>query len=92
MNATTATLAAPPPLTEEAPYIERDTPAFLRTNIAFLCAGIATFALLYCVQPLMPVFTAEFGVSPAVSSLSLSLPTAAMAVCMRMRPFCVALL
>jgi YNFM family putative membrane transporter len=66
----------------EAPFIERGTPAFLRTNLAFLCAGIATFALLYCVQPLMPVFSAEFGVSPAVSSLSLSLPTAAMAVCM----------
>jgi YNFM family putative membrane transporter len=66
----------------EAPFIERGTTAFLRTNLAFLCAGIATFALLYCVQPLMPVFSAEFGVSPAVSSLSLSLPTAAMAVCM----------
>jgi YNFM family putative membrane transporter len=66
----------------EAPYIERGTAAFLRTNLAFLCAGIATFALLYCVQPLMPVFSAEFGVSPASSSLSLSLPTAAMAVCM----------
>ncbi|EHM02974.1 transporter, major facilitator family protein [Acetobacteraceae bacterium AT-5844] len=79
MNAISAPLAADG---EEAPYIERGTPAFLRTNIAFLCAGIATFALLYCVQPLMPVFSAEFGVSPAVSSLSLSLPTAAMAVCM----------
>ncbi|MBO1074356.1 MFS transporter [Roseomonas marmotae] len=66
----------------EALYIERGTPAFLRTNLAFLCAGIATFALLYCVQPLMPVFTAEFGVSPAASSLSLSLATASMAVCM----------
>jgi YNFM family putative membrane transporter len=75
---------APPPLATpaEAPFIERGTAAFLRTNLAFLCAGIATFALLYCVQPLMPVFSAEFGVSPAASSLSLSLPTAAMAVCM----------
>jgi MFS transporter, YNFM family, putative membrane transport protein len=34
------------------------------------------------VQPLMPVFSAEFDVSPAASSLSLSLPTASMAVCM----------
>ncbi|MFC7551788.1 MFS transporter [Pseudoroseomonas wenyumeiae] len=82
-------IAAPPLPAEvamtkpaEAPYIERGTAAFLRTNLAFLCAGIATFALLYCVQPLMPVFSAEFGVSPAASSLSLSLPTAAMAVCM----------
>jgi YNFM family putative membrane transporter len=75
--------AAPPlAMPAEAPFIERGTAEFLRTNLAFLCAGIATFALLYCVQPLMPVFSAEFGVSPAASSLSLSLPTAAMAVCM----------
>lgn len=73
---------APITTATEAPYIERGTAAFLRTNLAFFCAGIATFALLYCVQPLMPVFSAEFGVSPAASSLSLSLPTAAMAVCM----------
>jgi YNFM family putative membrane transporter len=85
----TAPLANPPlpgpPLTSvpaEIPFIERGTAAFLRTNLAFLCAGIATFALLYCVQPMMPVFSAEFGVSPAASSLSLSLPTATMAVCM----------
>ena len=68
--------------TDDAPYIERGTAAFLRTNLAFFCAGIATFALLYCVQPMMPVFSGVFGVSPAAASLSLSLPTAAMAVCM----------
>ena len=68
--------------TDDAPYIERGTAAFLRTNLAFFCAGIATFALLYCVQPMMPVFSEVFGVSPAAASLSLSLPTAAMAVCM----------
>ena len=88
MPLTARPIAAPLPgqataeAVSETPYIERGTSAFLRTNIAFFCAGIATFALLYCVQPLMPVFSAEFGVSPAVSSLSLSLPTAAMAVCM----------
>lgn len=41
--------------------------------------GFATFAVLYCVQPLMPVFSAEFDQSPAAASLTLSLTTAALA-------------
>ncbi|MGB8841754.1 MAG: MFS transporter, partial [Aliidongia sp.] len=60
--------------------IERGTPAFYHTNLAMFAAGFSTFALLYGVQPLMPVFCAEFGVSPAVSSLSISLTTAALSV------------
>jgi YNFM family putative membrane transporter len=60
---------------EPAVYIERGTPAFRRTNLALFSAGFSTFALLYCVQPLLPVFSREFGVSPAESSLSLSLTT-----------------
>ena len=60
---------------DPAAYIERGTPAFRRTNLALFSAGFSTFALLYCVQPLLPVFSREFGVSPAASSLSLSLTT-----------------
>jgi YNFM family putative membrane transporter len=60
-------------------YIERGTPAFRRTNLALFSAGFSTFALLYCVQPLLPVFSREFGVSAAASSLSLSLTTALLA-------------
>jgi YNFM family putative membrane transporter len=40
-----------------------------------LSAGFSTFALLYCVQPLLPVFSTEFGVSAVDSSLALSLTT-----------------
>ena len=40
-----------------------------------LSAGFSTFALLYCVQPLLPLFSREFGVSAANSSLALSLTT-----------------
>ncbi|CAA9476768.1 MAG: hypothetical protein AVDCRST_MAG25-2477 [uncultured Rubrobacteraceae bacterium] len=43
-------------------------------------AGLATFAMLYCTQPLLPTFSAEFGVTPAVMSLSLSATTATLAV------------
>ena len=64
---------APPQLTPS--HIERGTPAFRRTNLALFSAGFSTFALLYCVQPLLPVFSREFGVSAAESSLSLSLTT-----------------
>jgi YNFM family putative membrane transporter len=53
--------------------IHHGTPEFRRTNLALFSAGFATFALLYCVQPLMPVFAREFQISAAQSSLSLSL-------------------
>jgi len=59
----------------EPAHIERGMPEFRRTNLAMLSAGFSTFALLYCVQPLLPVFSNEFGVSAADSSLALSLTT-----------------
>lgn len=62
--------------------IHSGTPEFRHTNLALFAAGFATFALLYCVQPLMPEFTREFQVSPAVSSLALSLTTLLLAVAM----------
>ncbi|MCB5174996.1 MFS transporter [Microvirga lenta] len=68
---------------QEAPKrLESGTPAFRRLNLALFAAGFATFAILYCVQPLLPVFSEEFHVSPAVSSLSLSLTTGLLAVAM----------
>jgi YNFM family putative membrane transporter len=45
-------------------------------------AGVATFGLLYCVQPLMPEFSRQFDVKAAESALSLSLTTAVLAVTM----------
>jgi len=58
------------------------TPAFRRLNLALFAAGFSTFAILYCVQPLLPEFSREFDVSAAVSSLSLSLSTGLLAVAM----------
>jgi YNFM family putative membrane transporter len=63
-----------------APYLERGTRAYWRASIALLFAGYATFSLLYCVQPLLPAFSTAFSVTPAQSSLSLSLTTAALAL------------
>jgi len=62
------------------PYIKRGTPQFMRVTLALFSAGLATFALLYCVQPILPVLSHEFGVSPASSSVSLSISTAMLAV------------
>lgn len=64
----------------EPVWTERGTPAYRRMLIALFLAGFATFSLLYCVQPLLPAFSAYFKVSPAQSSLPLSLSTGALAI------------
>ncbi|NWB90852.1 MFS transporter [Pseudomonas agarici] len=61
-------------------YIEKGTPAFRRTVLALLSGGFATFALLYCVQPMMPVLSEEYGINAAQSSLILSVATAMLAI------------
>jgi len=58
------------------------TPAFRRLNLALFAAGFSTFAILYCVQPLLPAFSGEFRISAAMSSLSLSLSTGLLAIAM----------
>jgi MFS transporter, YNFM family, putative membrane transport protein len=56
------------------------TREFRRINVALFCAGFVTFVTLYDVQPLLPLFAREFGVSPAVASLPLSFSTIALAL------------
>ena len=56
--------------------------AFLRSNLGLFAAGFAAIALLYTVQPILPLFSAQFHVSPAESSLALSLPTLVLALMM----------
>ena len=56
------------------------TPRFRRINIALFCAGFVTFVTLYDIQPLLPLFAEEFGVSPAMASLPLSFSTIALAL------------
>jgi YNFM family putative membrane transporter len=54
--------------------------AFRRINRAMVFGGFSTFALLYCVQPLMPLLAHDFRLTPAQSSLALSVATGALAV------------
>ncbi|ATR81361.1 MFS transporter [Pseudomonas defluvii] len=51
----------------------------MRTVLALFCGGFATFALLYCVQPMMPLLSREFSINAAQSSLVLSVSTALLA-------------
>lgn len=60
--------------------IAAGTPVFKRTNRALFFSGFACFALLYSVQPLMPLLGRQFALTAAQSSLSLSVSTAALAV------------
>ncbi|GAA3057843.1 MFS transporter [Rhizobium viscosum] len=61
-------------------YLTRGTSAYHRASLALFLSGFATFSLLYCVQPLLPIFAQEFAVSPAESSLALSLSTGFLAI------------
>ena len=63
-------------------FIERGTREFRLANVALFAAGFTTFALLYCVQPIMPVFSKEFRIGAAEASLSLSAATQSLAFAM----------
>lgn len=60
--------------------ITMGTSRYRQANIALFCAGFITFVTLYDIQPLLPVFSREFSISPAISSLPLSISTAALAI------------
>ena len=51
-----------------------------RINRGMLFGGFAIFALLYCVQPLMPLMAQQFSLSAAESSWVLSISTLTMAM------------
>ncbi|WP_404939895.1 MFS transporter [Pseudomonas sp. JDS08PS003] len=61
-------------------YIEKGTPMFMRTVLALFSGGFATFALLYCVQPMMPLLSRDFSINAAQSSLILSVSTGMLAI------------
>ena len=63
-------------------FIERGTREFRLTNVALFAAGFTTFALIYCVQPIMPVLGQAFHIDAATAALSLSATTQCLAVAM----------
>ncbi len=57
-----------------------DNPRVKRINRAMLFGGLSIFALLYCVQPLMPLMAQQFTLTAAESSWVLSISTLTMAL------------
>ena len=64
----------------EPQWTRRGSGAYRRIIVGLFLVGYATFSLIYCVQPLLPILSSAFSVSPAQSSLSLSLTTGCLAV------------
>ena len=48
---------------------------YRRITLGLFLAGLATFALIYCPQPLLPLLADHFGISAGAATLSLSVTT-----------------
>src|SRR6516162_7208137 len=55
-------------------------PGMRRVRLGLFAAALATFALLYAPQPLLPQIAATFAVNPATASLAMSAATLALAI------------
>lgn len=62
--------------------IQKGDPLYWRGISALFLGSFVTFALLYCTQPLIPVFSQEFKVAPSYASLSISFVTGLLALFM----------
>ena len=63
-------------------YIQKGSTRYWRGISALFLGSFVTFALLYCTQPLIPVFSEQFKLTPAYSGLSMSLTTGFLAIFM----------
>ncbi|KGR78473.1 MFS transporter [Ureibacillus manganicus] len=61
-------------------YLKKGTKEFKMANLALFAAAFIVFANLYITQPLFPQFSLEYGVSPTIASLSLSLATIVLSI------------
>lgn len=81
---TPAPAAAPPPAPPPAPAPDgghrAGTPEHRRVVLALFAAGIATFALIYSTQTVLPELARDFGVGSGESTLSMSVTTAGLAL------------
>ncbi len=60
-------------------HIGKGSKEYYIANLALFLAGFVTFATLYDFQPLFPNLVSEYGISPAMASLSLSCATFSLA-------------
>jgi YNFM family putative membrane transporter len=61
-------------------YIEPTGKSFKVTILALFLGSFVTFADLYSTQPIIPVLAKQFGVTPAMASLTLSFSTGTLAI------------
>lgn len=63
-------------------YIQKGTGQFWRAISALFLGTLASFGIIYCTQPLIPVFSREFHLTPATASLAMSFTSGGMAISM----------
>ncbi|NEC91477.1 MFS transporter [Streptomyces sp. SID12501] len=82
-GASTIVAAAPPSLPSPPVVDSRMAPGgpgYRRMSFALFLAGVATFALLYSTQALLPLISGEFGVPASDASWTVSAATGALAL------------
>ncbi|MGW4237095.1 MFS transporter [Streptomyces sp. NPDC004749] len=85
--ATTPGASAAPSASTDAPattapeLLAPGRPGYRRMSFALFAAGVATFALLYSTQALLPAISAGLGVSASQASWTVSAATGALALC-----------
>ncbi|MEE1793590.1 MFS transporter [Streptomyces sp. BE308] len=67
--------------TDATARLEPGRPGYRRMSFALFAAGIATFALLYSTQALLPAVSASFGATAGQASWTVSAATGALALC-----------
>ncbi|MEU2221843.1 MFS transporter [Streptomyces sp. NPDC018347] len=77
---------APGPASTPVPAADADSrmtpggPGYRRMSLALFLAGVATFALLYSTQALLPLISGEFGVAPGEASWTVAAATGGLAL------------
>lgn len=61
-------------------YIKEKTPEFWKAAVALGVGGFAVFSNFHITQPLLPLFSKEFGVSAVTASLTVSLITFSLSI------------
>lgn len=61
-------------------YIRRGTAEYHKANIALFSGGFCTFAIIWGTQPILPDIAEQYNITPAVSSLSVSVTIIALAI------------
>ncbi|MFK4225249.1 MFS transporter [Streptomyces sp. NPDC019890] len=70
-----------PSSSHSAELLAPGRPGYRRMSFALFAAGVATFALLYSTQALLPAVSVGFGVSASAASWTVSAATGALALC-----------